>query len=155
MTRIPGNVPQVTPRTSDDIKTLAQIYGQNRGGNLLPDALRRPKPLSGETTDFLARPRTRIKGKLPMIYMIEQKIEKLMSRVEDKNLSPEARIENARKAYKELAPFAKGLRHKNKVPDDIFRQMGLSELFIEEKKTGTLTALAQLDETLRRLKNYE
>ena len=78
-----------------------------------------------------------------------------MSRVESKGLSPKARMENAREAYKELAPFAKGLRHKKKVPDDIYRQMGLSEIFIKENKTGTSIALTQLDETLRKLKSYE
>ncbi|MFH1157725.1 MAG: hypothetical protein V1721_02400 [Pseudomonadota bacterium] len=155
MTRTPGDAPQVAPRSSDDLKALAQVYGQDRDGDLLPDALKKPEPLSEKTTALLAGPRARIKGKLPMVYMIGEKIRKLLPQVEDERLSPEARAEMARKAYGELAPFADGLRAKKMVPDDIYRQMGLSETFIEEEKTGTTVALDELNEALQKLKEYE
>ena len=155
MTKVPGKAPQVAPKSSDDLKSLAQIYGHDRDGDLLPDVLRKPKPLSEETTSILASPRVRIKGKLPMVYTIEQKIGKLMSKVENENLSAEARTENAREAYYELAILAKGLRHKKMVSNDIYQRMGLSETFIEEEKTGTSDALNQLNKTLKKLKEYE
>jgi len=155
MTKVPGKVPRVAPRSSDDLKSLAQRYGYDRDGDLLPDVLRKPKVLSKGVKSMLAGPRIRIKGKLPMVYMIEQKIAKLMSKVESKNISTEVRTENARKAYNELAVFARGLRSKKAVPNNIYRRMGLSETFIEEEKTGTSNALDQLNKTLKKLKEYE
>lgn len=155
MTKIPGTSPQAVPRTSDDIKALARIYGHDRNNDLVPDALRKPKLLSKNAREILAGPRTRIKGKLPMVYMIEQKIKTLMSQVENENISQEVRTKNAYKAYNELSFFAEGLMHKKTVPDNIYRQMGLSEIFIEEDKTGSSDALKQLNETLKKLRKYE
>ncbi len=105
--------------------------------------------------DFSATRHNLIAGKPATEYMAEQHIAQAMASVNDKTLSRSERAANAEEAYKNLGELADGLRYKQTIPDRIYKQMHLTDEYINDEKTANANALAQLDAALATLKTYQ
>lgn len=145
----PGLRPLPAPESSGDIKLMALVHGAAAGGGAEDAHSLPPEMVAG-----LARPGLRIKGMLPEEYAAARKIELLMGRLRNKNVSAAARKENIEKAYTELSSFAESMRSKKKIPNKVYRAMGLPEENIQEKKAAAGGALRRLDEALDELDAY-
>jgi hypothetical protein len=153
-TKRPGADRVETPRSADDIKTLSMAYGFDKNGDGIPDGLKKPEQVSARKAKNLSRPRPRRDGLLPREFAAQKKIDRLMKTVTDGKLTESQRRQNADKAYKELASLSSGLQAKKKIPDRIYRDMGLNDVYIQEKKEGVDGALIRVKHALKELRDY-
>lgn len=142
-TAIPGSGP------ATNIRTLSLLHGQDRNGDGVPDGITRPQKLFNFDAPI------RDNGVSPAQQMVENNIKQLILPLRNERLSTAERTLKARQAYQELAELAEGYRHKKSVPDRIYRQMGLSDVYIEQEKADLDSNLARLDRTLASLKKYQ
>ena len=143
-TRAPG-----ASKPIHDLRVMSLIHGND------PDGTGVPSGLKGPQVDFSATTHKVVEGKPAMEYMTEKRIEGAMASINDKNISPDQRDENARAAYKNLSTLADGLRYKQTIPDRVYKQMQLSDSYISDEHAGNAAALSQLDAALATLKPYQ
>jgi hypothetical protein len=89
-----------------------------------------------------------IDGKMAAEYAVAQNIETALASVNDTELSDEERRANARRAYRDFSDMAEGLRSKMKIPDRIYKKMGLSDAYIKNERIGNAAALSRLSAVL-------
>jgi len=152
MTAPPELTRIIIPESAEELGLLAAA--QQYGGEGIPDDVVKPFKASNRVANMLAKPRQRIENMLPMEYAVKKNVDKLMPGITDEKIPPEERAENVRKAQKKLATLAQGLLAKTTVPDSLYRQMGLSDVFISEEKESTDKALSRLNLALQELEKY-
>ena len=152
MTPQPGYQQPPAPRTSDDLKILSLIHGEDEkdASDLLGPATELPP----DVVAGLARPGRRIQGMLPEEYTAAKKIELLMGNIRNKKIPAADREKNIEKAYAELSAFADAMRSKKAIPDKIYLRMGLPESNIREKKEAADSALQRLEKALNEIEGY-
>jgi hypothetical protein len=103
-------------------------------------------------TDFHTAKSVFIEGKSGTVYAVDQDIKHVMTLVNDPTLSKEERSTAAKQGYLDLSTLADGLRVNQSIPDHIYKQMKLTDQFIQDERNGNEQALAELDAALTRLK---
>ncbi|MBI3440978.1 MAG: hypothetical protein HY052_04125 [Proteobacteria bacterium] len=141
------------PMTSADLKMLALKYGLTKKRDMAAE-FTKPLKLSDKQKEVLAKPRPRIENMLPAEYAARKNIEGVMPKVRDKSISPEEQKKSVSLARQRLGALAEGFRYKNNVSDDVYKKMGLPDIFIKEEREGNSKALSLLNEALKELDQY-
>ena len=112
-------------------------------------------PIAGPKVDFSATQHSKVNDKPAVVFMVEQQVKLAMASITNKNLSNSQREQNAKEAFTNLSVLANGLRNKEKIPDETYKNMNLTDAYIKDEHDGNAQALTQIDAALETLKQLQ
>ena len=146
-TPIPGSqlmaIPKVT--TTEALKSRAHIDSTMKQNTFKAPAITEEGSIVRERTN----------GKLPMEVSTDKIVGSYMKLVNNANLTPEKRKENAQLVYKQLQRYALGLSMTNSVSPETYKAMGLSSAYAAEEKEASAKSLNTIKQAMDQLKSYQ
>lgn len=149
MTPRPGRVRLGKISSADQLMLLARLNGIQLDFNSVISERVKPSPaLMG-----LPEPKQpRINGMLPMELLAKTQIDKIMASINHPGVTSEQRQENARNGYSQLLGYVDGIMTRRMVPDQLYKNAGLSDLFLAEEREANERAMVRFEEAFKILR---
>lgn len=149
MTPRPGRVKLGKISSANQLMLLARLNGVQLDFNSVISERVKPSPaLMG-----LPEPKQpRINGMLPMELLAKTQIDKIMASINHPSVTPEQRQENARNGYSQLLGYVDGIMTRRMVPDQMYKNAGLSDLFLAEEHEANERAMVRFEEAFKILR---
>lgn len=145
-----GFNPDVRVRGMQDLKLMASIYGADKNSDGIPDKIASEMKLPEDMTQHLNVPRPREKdGLLPMESNIKRSIEGTFQQIKTQKGS--LRSESVKAALADLKRMHIGISNSSRIPDSIYKTMGLPDVYIKEEREGYNNSLKRIETAIREL----
>lgn len=145
-----GFNPDVRVRGMQDLKLMASIYGADKNSDGIPDKMAAEMKLPEDMTQHLNVPRPREKdGLLPMESNIKRSIDGTFQQI--KAQKGTMRSESVKAALADLKRMHIGISNSSRIPDGIYKTMGLPDLYIKEEREGYNNSLKRIESAIREL----
>jgi hypothetical protein len=155
----PGYLPPRQITSVDDIRMAAlekPLHIDWEHIQMPPQVLQSIKQMLTQDSQFtLSTPLFRIEGMLPEEFSTKRQIDSIMAAINNPNLPSQDRKASARKAADNLRGYANTLQVRKEIPDTMFRQMGVPEIYLKEEQETVNNSLTRVEDAIKELRKYE
>ena len=101
------------------------------------------------------KPSKRINGLLPLENTVKTMIDGMLKRVNDDKTSPEERKKIGQESYNQLLQMSDAFISSSSISDDAFKSMGVSDIYIQERREANKNNIQRIRDALAILKTYQ
>lgn len=149
MTYQPGKGPRTPMLSADQMALIAKLSGMKFDLKQLPENMRESIKINPKVYSLVSSPATRIDGMLPTEYGAKRMIDANLHLIEQSNFAPEQRKEALIDLMIRLRQQADALRMRQNVPLELYAQMGVPAIYVQEEKEGVNKSIVRLDQAIR------
>jgi hypothetical protein len=148
-TYVPGQGPRTPMLTAEQLKLISTLSGMKIDLKKLPENMRESIKINPKVYSLVSSPATRIDGMLPTEFGAKKMIDTNMYIIDQSNFTPEKKKEAYIDLMIRLRQMADGLRMRQSVPNELYAQMGVPAIYVQEEKEGTAKGIARLDQAIK------
>lgn len=148
-TYVPGQGPRTPMLTAEQLKLISSLSGMKVDLKQLPENMRSIVKFNPKLYGLVSSPATRIDGMLPTEFGAKKMIDTNLYLIEQSNFTPEKKKEALIDLMIRLRQMADGLRLRNNIPGELYAQMGVPTIYVQEEKEGTAKGIARLDKAIK------
>jgi hypothetical protein len=151
MTYQPGKGPRTPMLTADQMALIAKLTGMKFDLKQLPENMRESIKINPKVYSLVSSPATRIDGMLPTEYGAKRMIDTNRFIIEQSNFTPERKKEALIDLMIRLRQHADGLRLRQNVPIELYAQMGVPAIYVQEEQEGVTKGIKRLDAAIKQI----
>lgn len=148
-TYVPGQGPRTPMLTAEQLKLISTLSGMKIDLKKLPENMRESIKINPKVYSLVSSPATRIDGMLPTEFGAKKMIDTNMYLIEQSNFTPEKKKEAYIDLMIRLRQMADSLRMRQNVPNELYAQMGVPAIYVQEEKEGTAKGIERLDKAIK------
>ncbi|MEZ0260225.1 MAG: hypothetical protein ACAH80_04405 [Alphaproteobacteria bacterium] len=147
----PGKGPRTPMLSADQMALIAKLTGMKFDLKQLPENMRESIKINPKVYSLVSSPATRIDGMLPTEYGAKRMIDVNRYMIEQSNFTPERKKEALIDLMIRLRQHADALRLRQNVPIELYAQMGVPAIYVQEEKEGVNKGIQRLDAAIKQI----
>lgn len=151
MTYQPGKGPRTPMLSADQMALIAKLSGMKFDLKQLPENMRESIKINPKVYSLVSSPATRVDGMLPTEYGAKRMIDTNRHLIEQSGFTPERKKEALIDLMIRLRQQADALRMRQNVPLELYAQMGVPTIYVQEEKEGVTKGIQRLDAAIKQI----